>query len=116
LPYGQYVKREFQQDVSQTKRQQKNEAVGVVIEVERGRTGARGDHDRQTRLRYVSPANDVGLNEPVQVVIGVDEGQKAGQPGFELEIRNPEQLAEGRSYASEAAVGGTSKMEPFAKR
>jgi len=95
--------------VDQAQRQQEGEAERVVVEIERGGRRTGGRHRGQPRLRHRGPADHVGFDEPVEVVIGVDEGEQAGQPGVEHEAGYAEQTPQGRADIAEIILADPGK-------
>ena len=77
------VQGKLEHDVREAECEQDREAERVVIEIERGRRGARGNDQREPLLGHLIPVDDLGFDEPVEVVIGVDESEQAGEPGIE---------------------------------
>jgi hypothetical protein len=90
--------------MDQAQGQQEGEAEGVVVEIQRRRSRTCRDHHQQSRPRDIGPANDVGFDEPVEVMIAVDEREQAGEPGVELQAGNAEQPAQRRTDIAEIVL------------
>ena len=107
----------------EAQRQQDSEAERIIVEIKRGGGGAGGGHERQPRSRNFGPADHVGFDEPVEVVVGVDEGEQAGQPRIERRSAMPSSRpsagptlpkyscpALAKAGICVAAVGGTTRI------
>src|ERR1700704_2921516 len=90
LPKRQTVERKLQHDMHEAERQQYREAKRIVVEIKRGGCGACRGNQGQSRSRNIGPADHLGFDEPVQVVIGVDKGEQADQAGIEIKVRYSE--------------------------
>src|SRR6202035_3727852 len=106
LPEREVVEREFQHHVYEAERQQDREAERVIVEIKRGRSGAGGAHERQTRLWNCGPADHVGFDEPVEVAVGINEGKQAGQPRIEFQVANTEKPPQRRTDIAEIVLSG----------
>ncbi len=97
----------------QAQQQKNHEAVSVVVEIKASCGEAERGDRRQKRFGNRGPAHHVGFDEPVQVMVGVDERQEAGDPRIEAEMRNAEHGAERRRDIAEVFVAqlGTALLD-----
>src|SRR3984957_9988010 len=97
LPKGKAVEWKFQHHMHEAERQQDGEAERVIVEIKRGRGGAGGGDERQPRSWNFGPADHIGFDEPIEIVVGINEGEQADQPRIESQIRNTEKPPQRRT-------------------
>ena len=95
------VEGKFQQHVDQAQQENHEEAVDVVVEIQSGRCEAEQGDSGQAQFRNGGPADHIRFDEPIEIVIGVDEGEQAGDPGVEGQMRHPQDGAERRCDIAE---------------